>query len=77
MPTVLREGPYRFFFYAQDCVESPHVHVQRERFKAKLWLDPLEVGDPGSFTAHELRRIVDIVREHREKILRKWEAFCP
>ncbi len=30
MPTVLRTGPYRFFFYAGDRDEAPHVHVERD-----------------------------------------------
>jgi hypothetical protein len=29
MPTALRIGPYRFFFYAGDRDELPHVHVER------------------------------------------------
>lgn len=40
MPTVLRDGPYRFFFYASDRGEPPHVHVQRELMVAKFWLTP-------------------------------------
>lgn len=30
MPTVLRVGPYRFFFYAGDRSEPAHVHVERD-----------------------------------------------
>ena len=30
MPTILREGPYRFFFYASDREEPLHVHVERD-----------------------------------------------
>lgn len=40
MPTVLRLGPYRFFFYSVDRGEPPHVHVRRDRGTAKFWLDP-------------------------------------
>ena len=28
MPTILRAGPYRFFFYANDRAEPVHVHVE-------------------------------------------------
>ena len=38
MPTVLRSGPYRFFFYAGDHHEPPHIHVERDHSKAKFWL---------------------------------------
>ncbi len=30
MPTVLRSGPFRFFFYAGDGGEHPHIHVERD-----------------------------------------------
>ncbi|MCO6455665.1 MAG: DUF4160 domain-containing protein [Pirellulaceae bacterium] len=38
MPTVLRVGPYRFFFYAGDGDEPAHVHVERDDSEAKVWL---------------------------------------
>jgi hypothetical protein len=28
MPTVLRVGRFRFFFYASDRAEAAHVHVE-------------------------------------------------
>ena len=41
MPTVDRIGPYRFFFFANEGNEPPHVHVQRGRALAKFWLQPV------------------------------------
>jgi hypothetical protein len=43
MPTVLRIGPYRFFFYAGDRDEPPHIHVEREDKIAKCWLNPIRL----------------------------------
>ena len=43
MPTVLRIGPYRFFFYAGDRDEPPHMHVERDEQIAKFWLVPMRV----------------------------------
>jgi hypothetical protein len=40
MPTALRTGPYRFYFYSYDCEEPRHVQVDREGASAKYWLDP-------------------------------------
>src|SRR5438270_11724045 len=31
LPSVLRSGPYRFFFYSADQDEPPHIHVERDR----------------------------------------------
>jgi len=40
MPTDLRTGPYRFYFYSYDCDEPCHMHVDRENKSAKFWFDP-------------------------------------
>ena len=40
MPTILREGPYRFFFYASDRDEPLHVHVERDDRVAKFLAGP-------------------------------------
>ncbi|MED6327357.1 MAG: DUF4160 domain-containing protein [Verrucomicrobiota bacterium] len=41
MPTVLRVGPYRFFFYAGDAGEPEHIHVERDDCVVKFWLLPV------------------------------------
>jgi hypothetical protein len=54
MPTVLRAGPYRFFFYAGDRDEPPHIHVERDDHTAKFWLDQVRgivVVLPGASSA--------------------------
>jgi len=37
MPTLLTVGPYRFFCYAGDRDEPPHVHVERDKDEAKFF----------------------------------------
>ena len=44
MPTSLRIGPYRFFFYAGDRNELAHTHVQRDDAEAKFWLAPVRLA---------------------------------
>lgn len=41
MPTILRIGPFRLFFYAGDGNEPAHIHVARDKAVAKFWLDPV------------------------------------
>ncbi|MFN8634956.1 MAG: DUF4160 domain-containing protein [Chloroflexota bacterium] len=72
MPTVRRDGPYRFFFYSGDRHEPPHVHVEREANHAKLWLEPVRVADSRGLSAAELRRIERIVIERIDEFLRAW-----
>ena len=55
MPTVLRSGPYRLFFYSADRDEPPHVHVERDAQIAKFWLKPVRLEDSGGFKRVELR----------------------
>lgn len=75
MPTVLRVGPYRFFFYAYDRREPPHVHVERDAYRAKIWLNPVQLAPPGRFGRREITRIVSLVWEHRQDLLGSWNEF--
>lgn len=57
MPTVHREGPYRFFFYSNDRSEPMHVHVERDGRVAKFWLEPVELQKRGGHREPDLSRI--------------------
>jgi hypothetical protein len=72
MPTVLRIGAYRFYFYNNEKGEPPHIHVQRERFLAKFWLNPVALAGSKRFASHELRTIQKQVEENREILLEAW-----
>ena len=75
MPTVLRDGPYRFFFYAGDREEPPHVHVERERSIAKFWLDPIRLHSSGGFSRSELNRVQKLMAMNRTKLLEAWNEY--
>ena len=75
MPTVLRIGPYRFFFYSSDRQEPPHIHVARERASAKFWLEPVRLERNRGFAAHELGQVQALVEENRQHLLRTWNEF--
>jgi hypothetical protein len=75
MPTVLRVGPYRFFFYASDRHEPAHIHVERDDNVAKFWLEPVRLQDGGGFSRVETRRLADIVSVHRSRLLEAWDGY--
>jgi hypothetical protein len=75
VPTVLRSGPYRFFFYSGDRDEPPHVHVEREDRRAKFWLDPVRLQHSGGLGRAEIVRLRALVQEHSEFLLRAWYEF--
>jgi hypothetical protein len=75
MPTVLRVGPYRFFFYSADVDEPPHVHVERDDHVAKFWIDPVRLVVSGGFACRELREIERIVVDNELTLLEAWHGF--
>ena len=77
MPTTLRSGPYRFYFYSYDCGEPRHMHVDRERMSAKFWLDPdVALAANFGFNRKELRDIERIMHENLELLRNEWDTFC-
>ena len=75
MPTVLRIGPYCFFFVSLDRGEPPHIHVRRESMVAKFWLDPVALQRAGGYSRTELNTIANLIQEHREMFLERWYEF--
>ena len=69
MPTILKKGQYRFFFYSNEGnpTKAPHIHVRSPDGEAKISLtEPYGVLLSVGFSAQELRRICEMVREHAE-----------
>ena len=75
MPTVLRLGPYRFYFWSHEPNEPPHVHVDRENLSAKFWLQPIRVAINFRYPAHELKTIERLIIEHQQPLLRAWHEY--
>jgi hypothetical protein len=75
VPTVLRLGPYRFFFYAGDWNEPPHIHIQRDDDIAKFWLKPVRMQSSGGFSRAEIARLTAQVVEHQNDLLEAWNAY--
>ena len=75
MPTVLRSGPYRVYFFSHEPNEPPHVHVDRDERTAKFWLEPVVLARNLGFSAWELTRIEAIVRNNREDLREAWRGY--
>lgn len=72
MPTVLRIGGLRFFFFSHEPNEPPHIHVDRGEATMKVWLDTLEVAKNRGFRAHEIGGIVTMVEANRALLSEAW-----
>ena len=75
MPVVFREAGLRFFFYSNEGIprEPRHIHVKGAGQDAKIWLEPtMAIADSYGFNSAELARILRIIADRRDLILRAW-----
>jgi len=75
MPTVLRTGPHRFFFFSNEGDEPPHIHVETAENYAKFWLEPVMLARSVGYNASELNQLRKLVEERRELFVEKWNEF--
>ncbi|MBI4687201.1 MAG: DUF4160 domain-containing protein [Nitrospirae bacterium] len=75
MPTVLKVGAYRFFFYAGDRDEPMHIHVERDDKIAKFWLDPVRLQSSGGFSRLEVSKIHSMIEKHYTKLMEAWHEY--
>jgi hypothetical protein len=68
----------RFFFFSNEGLprEPRHVHVKGSGKDAKVWLEPVvTIAESYGFNSVELARILRIVSERRDMILRTWDEY--
>ena len=75
MPTVLRFGPYRFYFHSHEPNEPPHIHVDRDSMSAKFWLETRGLARNEGFSPQEVRKIQKIVIENQQALLEAWHGY--
>jgi len=75
MPTVLRIGPYRFFFYSREGTEPPHIHIAAAEKVAKYWLEPVSLAMNDRFRSGELAELEALTIEHQRLFLETWHAY--
>lgn len=80
MPTVLRVGPYRFFFYSNEKsgnkYEPIHIHVTSSGKEAKFWVkSSIELADNDGYSKTEVNEIKRIIVENQDLIKEKWNDY--
>ena len=75
MPTILRIGPFRFFFYSNEKGEPPHIHIQRDNMLAKFWLNPVSLASSMRFSAKELRKLEMLETENENTLMEAWNEY--
>jgi uncharacterized protein DUF4160 len=74
MPTIVIDG-YKFRFYSSDIHEPPHMHVIRDQNEAKIWLEPVALEYNRGYRTSELKRILRLTRENRDRLLEAWNDY--
>lgn len=75
MPVVFRESGLRYYFFSNEGTphEAPHIHIKGGGRDAKIWLQPeISIADSYGFNSAELARIMRVVSERRDLILKAW-----
>ncbi len=74
-PTVLRSGPYRFYFVSHDMNEPPHIHIDRDDLSAKFWLSPVALAYNLGFPAAELRKLESLTTDNQKIFMEAWYEY--
>ena len=83
MPKVLvyivKRIMWLFLFYDTDSFENrAHVHVGKKGSQklCKIWLEPqIQVDKKGDLTEAQLKEIVELTEEYRDRLIEQWRLF--
>jgi len=75
MPTVLRIHGFKFFFYANEGSEPPHVHVDKGDATGKMWLASRLWAYVRGFNQTQLRQIEAILQARQAELMERWNEF--
>lgn len=71
-PTVLRDGPFRLFFFSRE-EERIHVHIAHPDGEAKFWLTPeVALASQTGMSTRQLREAQVVVKDHISEIENAW-----
>lgn len=72
-PTVLREGPFRLFFFSREESRA-HVHVAHPDGEAKFWIEPeIALATVTALSPLQVRAAQAVVESHQQEIRDAWE----
>jgi hypothetical protein len=72
-PTVLRDGPFRLFFFSRE-EERMHVHVAHPDGEAKFWLDPtIALATVIGMSPKLVADAEATVRRHEQEVRDAWK----
>ena len=52
-----------------------HVHVERDAYRAKFWVDPVRLAESGGFSRAEIVRVEALVRDNAQQLRQAWDEY--
>ena len=74
MPTILRIEGYRFFFFSDEHLPK-HIHIEKADSYVRIEIETLRVTDSYKCTSKEIKKLVGLVKEHREVLKGAWNEY--
>jgi len=74
VPTVMKSGKYRLFFFSNEGAEPRHIHVESDDNYAKFWLEPLDLAKSVGYKNIELSEIRRLIQENMLLLKASWDA---
>ena len=75
MPTALRIGRIRFYFFSNEREEPPHIHVRAAEDHAKFWLNPTQLASNYGFSSRDLNKLERLVEQNESFFLEVWNEY--
>jgi hypothetical protein len=72
MPTVLKVGKFRFFFFSNEGNEPMHIHIESDDKYAKFWLEHVQLVKSVGYSAKELNEIKKLVLDNIHIFKERW-----
>lgn len=70
---------WTFLFYNKDFNENrAHVHIGKKGTNnfCKIWLEPnVEVSKEGDLTDAQIKEVLKLAQENKDKLLKQWNNF--
>ena len=71
---MLKIDGFRFFFFSDE--HNPvHIHVEKADGYMRVELETLKVTNKQKFTKNDEKKIMSIIKEHKEKLIGAWNEY--
>ena len=74
VPTIFKIDGYRFFFFSDEHTPQ-HIHIEKADAYARIELVSLRVTDSYNLNSKELKKLLKLVKENKEKLQGAWNEY--